>query len=284
MASGLSIGADILGLGAERRPWNDYDYSPRVRPYESTAGGRQVRALIRRDHSLVVDMIRTVTEFRNRFANIEVNSRDPRAPEWGQSWLPAFDAMMIYALIGSRAPPRYLEIGSGNSTKFARRAIGDLGLSTQIISIDPEPRAEIDTICDRVVRTPVEDADIDEIVWWLGDGGVVFIDNSHRSFQNSDVTVCFTELLPALPSGTVYGIHDIHLPYDYHACFLDHLYNEQYLLAMYLLGGAGGDRVVMPAWFAAHDPELGLLLRDAIDIEPIPAERRGGSSFWLERN
>ena len=37
-----------------------------------------------------------------------------------------------------------LEIGSGNSTKFARRAIRDHRLCTRITSIDPHPRAEID--------------------------------------------------------------------------------------------------------------------------------------------
>ena len=185
----------------------DYDYTPRVRSYETTAGGRRIREMMRATDTMR-NTIRTVGEFRKRFANIETHATDRRAPEWGQSWLPAFDGMLIYALLGSKTPARYLEIGSGNSTKFARRAIEDLGLSTQIVSIDPCPREEIDALCDRVVRKPIEDADLDEILELLGDDGVVFIDNSHRSFQNSDVTVCFTELLPALPVGTVYGVHD----------------------------------------------------------------------------
>ena len=172
----------------------EYDYTPRVRPYETTRGGHQICKMIRKDFSAVLDTIRTVAEFNERFANIEVKTMDPCSPEWGQNWLPAFDGMMIYALLGSKNPPHYLEIGSGNSTKFARRAIEDLGLSTQIISLDPCPREEIDSICDRVVRKAIEDADIDEILGSLGENSVVFIDNSHRSFQNSDVTVCFTEL------------------------------------------------------------------------------------------
>ena len=51
-----------------------------------------------------------------------------------------------------RRPRRFIEIGSGNSTKFARRAIRDHWLNTSIVSIDPFPRSEIDAICDEVVR------------------------------------------------------------------------------------------------------------------------------------
>ena len=260
----------------------DYDYSPRVRPFETTAAGRRIRELLQAGDT-VRETIRTVGRFRERFANIAAHAADPGAPEWGQTWLPAFDGMLIYALLGSQAPPCYLEVGSGNSTKFARRAIEDLGLPTQIVSVDPYPRAEIDALCDRVVRKPVEDADLDEILALLGDDGVVFIDNSHRSFQNSDVTVCFTELVPALPAGTIYGVHDINLPFDYGSWFLDHYYNEQYLLTMYLLGGAGGDTILMPTWFAFQDDALRPLVREAMDVETVPADRRGGSSFWLRK-
>ena len=280
-----SVPAPDLGKGIE---WGthsfrfDYDYSPRVRPFEATAAGRRIRELLQTGDT-VRETIRTVGRFRERFANIPANATDPREPEWGQTWLPAFDGMLIYALLGGLNPPRYLEIGSGNSTKFARRAIEDLGLSTQIVSVDPYPREEIDALCDHAVRKPVEDADLDKILELLGDGGVVFIDNSHRSFQNSDVTVCFTELVPALPAGTIYGVHDINLPFDYGSWFLEHFYNEQYLLAMYLLGGAGGDRVVMPTWFAFQDDALRPLVQEAMDVETVPADRRGGSSFWLRK-
>ena len=260
----------------------DYDYSPRVRPFENTAAGRRIRELIQ-DSDTVRETIRTVGRFRERFARIPANATDARAPEWDQPWLPAFDGMLLYALLGSQAPSRYLEIGSGNSTKFARRAIEDLGLSTRIVSVDPYPREEIDALCDHVMRKPVEDADLNEILELLGDNGVVFIDNSHRAFQNSDVTVCLTELVPALPAGTIYGVHDINLPFDYASWFLEHFYNEQYLLAMYLLGGAGGDRILMPTWYAFQDDELRPLVQEAMDVATIPSGRRGGSSFWLRK-
>jgi len=49
-----------------------------------------------------------------------------------------------------------MEIGSGNSTKFVARAKRDGALSARIVSIDPQPRAEVDRLCDEVIRAPLE--------------------------------------------------------------------------------------------------------------------------------
>src|ERR1019366_3993414 len=106
-----------------------------------------------------------------------------------------------------------VEIGSGNSTKFVARAIADHGLETKIISIDPQPRAEIDSLCNEVMRKPLEKCNLD-IFGTLGESDIVFADNSHQSFMNSDVTVFFCEVLPMLARGVTVGIHDIFLPQD----------------------------------------------------------------------
>jgi len=105
-------------------------------------------------------------------------------------------------------PTRLTEVGSGYFTKFARRAIRKHGLATHITSIDPEPRAEIDQICDRAVRRPLEEVDLtlfDE----LQSGDFLFIESSHRTFTNSDVTIVFMELLPLLRQGAVILTRDI---------------------------------------------------------------------------
>ena len=41
---------------------------------------------------------------------------------------------------------------------------------------------------------------------------MVFVDNSHRVFMNSDVTACVLDVLPELSSGVLVGIHYILLP------------------------------------------------------------------------
>ena len=61
-------------------------------------------------------------------------------------WLPGLDSAALYAFLARTDPALYLEVGSGNSTKFARRAITDHGLRTRLVSIDPQPRAEIDAL------------------------------------------------------------------------------------------------------------------------------------------
>jgi len=57
-----------------------------------------------------------------------------RPPDW-----PRHDAAP-HAMTALNRPRRVIEVGSGNSTKFIRRAIRDHGLPTAIVSIDPQPR------------------------------------------------------------------------------------------------------------------------------------------------
>lgn len=172
------------------------------------------------------------------FERIDIHQTSDRAPFWDQVWFPPLDGMSLYAMIAHYRPRHYVEIGSGNSTKFARRAIDDQSAQTNITSIDPFPRAEIDLISDRVLREGLESVDLtlfDE----LDAGDVVLFDGSHRSFMNSDVTVFFIDVLPRLRPGVIVGVHDIFWPEDYPAHWLERHYNEQYLLGTYLLGAGG---------------------------------------------
>ena len=72
-------------------------------------------------------------------------------------------------------------------------------------------------------------------------GDVVFMDGSHRVFENSDATVFFLDVLPSLPSGVLVGIHDILLPDDYLPMWTGYHWSEQYLMAAHLL--AEGEKI-----------------------------------------
>ena len=126
-------------------------------------------------------------------------------------------------------------------------------------------------------------------------GDFVFVDNSHRSFTNSDATTFFIDVLPRLPSGVTVHIHDIFIPLDYPIEWSDRHYSEQYLLACYLLGARGGrlPRILLPNAFISFDKALrgeaehlwsGADLSQMIDpkrpIGGIP--RCHGTSFWFE--
>jgi hypothetical protein len=192
------------------------------------------------------------------------------------------DAVALYSLIAARNPRRYIEIGSGNSTKFARKAIRDHGLRTRILSIDPQPRAEIDALCDVVMRQPLETVDLNGFEQ-LGEEDMLFVDNSHRSFQNSDVTVFFTEILPRLRSGCLWGVHDVFLPCDYPESFHSFFFNEQYLLMTYLLGGAGGDTIFLPVAHCANEPSLADVLRPLSARPGLAGLPLSGGGFWMTR-
>ncbi|MDT8308586.1 MAG: hypothetical protein RQ866_03590, partial [Bacteroidales bacterium] len=104
---------------------------------------------------------------------------DPLQPVWNNGFLPGLDIVMLYTLITECKPKRYVEIGSGNSTKVAYKAKKEQSPDTEIISIDPKPRAEIDAIANEIVRTPFENINYD-ITGMLQENDILFVDNSHR--------------------------------------------------------------------------------------------------------
>ena len=99
-------------------------------------------------------------------------------------------------------PKKYIEIGSGNSTKVVRKSIKDNDLKTIVTSIDPFPRANIDHLADKVLRFPVENMDDHSVFAEMEKGDILFIDNSHRAFPNSVPTIFLV-----IKQGMAYGFH-----------------------------------------------------------------------------
>ncbi len=225
---------------------------------------------------------------------VQPDPKDVSGPFWGNDFFSRLDAISLYGLLVDRTPSLYVEVGSGNSTRFCRRAITDHGLATRLVSIDPSPRSEVDAICDEVVRAPMEAVDLG-VFDRVRPGDFVFIDNSHRAFTNSDATTFFIDVLPRLPSGVTVHIHDIFLPLDYPAVWSGRHYSEQYLLACYLLGARGGQmpRILLPNAYISYDPELCAVaqrLWRRPELSPMIDPQRPyggipgchGTSFWFE--
>ena len=216
-------------------------------------------------------------------------SPDGTAPTFMNTYFSGLDAVNLYALLAESNPATILEIGSGFSTRFARRAIQVNGLRTRIVSCDPEPRADIASISDRIIREPFERLDL-SILESLGESDILFIDSSHRCFTNSDVTVQFLEAIPRLKPGVLIHIHDILLPYDYPPAWSKRHYSEQYLLACYLLGGGGHCEVVCPHAYISKQEHLADMLRPLWQLpgmDAVLAHTRQlyngflGYSFWM---
>jgi hypothetical protein len=207
--------------------------------------------------------------------------RDATTPCWRNRWFPGLDAVTLYGLIACTKPARYLEIGSGFSTMFARRAVTDHGLDCRITSIDPKPRAEISSICDAVHRRHLEDVDL-TVFESLDAGDILFVDGSHQLLMNSDVAVVFLEILPRLRPGVLVHFHDIWLPCDYPARWADRYYTEQYMLAALLLFGNQYD-IVLPNRFITDDEELSGVLAPLWASSELAGAPRHGGSFWIKR-
>jgi predicted O-methyltransferase YrrM len=212
--------------------------------------------------------------------------KDSIEPCWKNDWLDGLDTFALYGFVASGSARRYIEIGSGYSTKVVRRAIKDRGLGTRITSIDPHPRAEIDRICDDVIRQPLEKVDL-RVFEALASGDILFMDGSHRTFMNSDVTVFFLEILPGLKPGVLVHLHDIFLPEDYPPYweyrFYPHRYwSEQYMLAASLLAGHAGYEVVLPNYYISKTPQLADVLKGFWNDGRRSGVPRGGCSFWLQ--
>jgi hypothetical protein len=206
---------------------------------------------------------------------------DVEQPYWSNPWFSGLDAVALYGFLATAKPKLYVEIGSGNSTKFVKRAISDHNLPTKIVSVDPHPREEIDTLSDEIIRRPLEEDDLG-LFDSLTTNDILFFDGTHRCFMNSDVTVFFLEVLPKLPSGILIHLHDIHLPYDYPPERALHYESEQYLLAAMFLAECSKYEIVLPNKFIVNDQSLAGCLKGLWDSKKTSIPKQG-TSFWIRK-
>lgn len=191
-----------------------------------------------------------------------------------------FDLLALSAILVNQRPRLYMEIGSGISTKIARWTVDHFKLGTRIVSIEPNNRGS-DDVCDVAFPECLERIE-PKLFDQLNAGDVLFLDGSHRSFTNSDVTVFMIDILPRLKPGVVVHFHDINLPYDYEEWAMPWYWNEQYLLAVYMMNGVDRIEPVFPtAWLdksGGVEPSFTSLLASTGWTRQ---ELSGGGSMWF---
>lgn len=140
----------------------------------------------------------------------------PPEPRWAQHWFPRLDAAVLYAMIRQCAPRRVVEIGSGHSTRFMVRAVRDGKLDTEVVTIDPAPRATLPHESIRNHPVLLHEAPLDIFVT-LAAGDILFVDSSHILQPGTDVDRILNHVWPRLVPGVVVHFHDIYLPDAYPA-------------------------------------------------------------------
>ena len=264
----------------------DYPLNPISRYGFANPPHSKLYEIINKNRVEYKSILKEFLKLKGSFWNIPAKeSPNFEKPYWLNGWIPGLDAVSLYSFLCMNNPRKYYEIGSGNSTKFARKAISDYNLQTKITSIDPHPRTEINSICDTIIRLPLEQVDL-SIFYELKAKDILFIDGSHRCFMNSDVTVSFLDILPNLSADVLVGFHDILLPYDYPPEWREYYFSEQYLLAVSLLAGHHKFDIVLPSFFVSKDSELNDVLNPIWENPQIEIVKKHGWShgwsFWIQ--
>ena len=174
------------------------------------------------------------------------------------------DAEFLFQVVRHFRPNKIIEIGSGSSTKIARKALSlnaqDDGLKARHICIEPYEQPWLETFGEiELIRSKVEDCDIE----WrdsLASGDLLFIDSSHMIRPQGDVLYEYLNIIPQLQSGVLVHVHDIFTPRDYLDNWIRRdvrFWNEQYLLEA-LLGNSARYEVVAALNLLKHEhyPEL----------------------------
>jgi hypothetical protein len=190
------------------------------------------------------------------------------------------DATVYYAMLQHLRPRRIMEIGSGFTSALAldarERGLPDLELTF----IEPYPDRLYDLLGERdranctIIPSPVQDVPIESFDQ-LGEGDILFVDNSHVAKTGSDVNWIMFNVMPRLADGVVVHIHDIHWPFEYIAEWLEdgRSWSEIYLVRAFLMFNGRCSVLLFNDWMWHHHPELWTTLN--------PKFRSGTSSLWL---
>ncbi len=197
------------------------------------------------------------------------------------------DAEVYWCMLRQLKPRRVMEIGSGNSTKLAARALlqnqADGAQACEFTAIEPYPPAYLTAGIPGLTRLLPEKLEALPLTHFdaLEAGDVLFIDSSHMLRIGSDVQFEYLEILPRLKPGVIVHIHDIFLPAEYPRNWVHdkHIFwNEQYLLQAFLAFNASFEVLWGGSWMHLNHPAE---LESA--FQSYKRENQWPGSFWIRR-
>lgn len=194
------------------------------------------------------------------------------------------DAEYLYSMIRLKKPARIVEVGSGNSTLMAMKAVRrnrdeDPAYRCHHVCIEPYEMPWLEKTGVDVIRQRVEEVDL-AVFAELGPNDLLFIDSSHVIRPQGDVLFEYLELLPTLRPGVIVHVHDVFSPRDYlHEWIVDEvkLWNEQYVLEAFLTGNR--DWKILGALNYLHHTYPEQLRKHC----PYLTREREPGSFYIQR-
>jgi len=269
--------ADRLGV----YPVIDHYHDPPVR--DRAAAPRRPRRLpgidLRVDEQLaLLERLRYGDELRT----IQRRSDGRLSPYYDNPAFAPVDGEIYHSLLRHFRPRRVVEVGSGQSTRFAARALAlnaRDGHPAELVAIEPYEAPELDELGATVIRRRVEDVGA-EYFEELEAGDVLFIDSSHVARPGGDVVFLLLEVVPALPQGVLVHIHDVFTPSDYPVEWSRRrwFWTEQYVVEALLTHNANLEVLLAVSFLLEHHPQ------EIAAACPVPAGTAPGptaGSLWL---
>lgn len=223
--------------------------------------------------------------YQSELAELAVHADPELAYRYDNGQYGAGDADALYSMVRHFKPKRIFEIGSGNSTRVAAKAIArnmadDPAYACRHLCIEPYEMPWLERLGPEIIRKRVEDVPL-ELFAELEAGDIFFIDSSHVIRPFGDVLVEFLDIVPRLPKGVLVHVHDIFTPRDYPEKWLREdrrLWNEQYLMEAMLAHSPRYKTRLALNWLQHNH-------RAVLDAAfPILQERKDASlgAYWFE--
>lgn len=260
--------------------------------YEPLFDGRRLRHPLHQERDLPglewnveeqLDLLKSFC-FEEEIKDTAISKRGDMGIDFDYGPFRSGDSEYWYSLIRRKKPQRVFEIGSGNSTLIAMKALlknqEDIpGYQCKHLCIEPYETPWLEKTGAIVVRQRVEDVG-KEIFSELTYGDILFIDSSHIIRPQGDVLFMYLALLPSLNRGVIVHIHDIFSPRDYLENFVINevrFWNEQYLLEAFLTGNR--DWKIIGALNYLHHNHFETLQEKC----PFLTRDREPGSFYIEK-
>ena len=300
LAVSLLVGRVYRSVGSQRTPvarWlydrigvmpvRDHFYEPLVAPRRHVARPLAEPRALPGVELRTGDQLELLSRLRygGELTAIASAPAEGLAPFYDNGFFGPGDAEVLHSLVRHLRPKRFVEVGSGHSTRFVRNALDhnrreDPSATCDHVCVEPYANRWLEQLGARVVRERVEHVPL-HVFTSLGRGDVLFIDSSHVARPQGDVTNLFQQVVPRLASGVVVHVHDVFTPRDYphdYVFLRRRLWTEQYLVET-LLAHSTHLRVLLAVNHLHHDQP------DAL-AAVCPVLARGSahepSSLWLE--